>query len=82
MKVELLYFVGCPNQEDAEQMVREVAAEIGHPVSIDRVLIEDETAATALQFAGSPTIRVDGMDGRTRVAAAGRRPVRLPCLQH
>lgn len=62
MKVELLYFDGCPNHVAAEQLVQAVAAELDLPVAVDRVLVEDHPTADQLRFTGSPTVRVDGVD--------------------
>jgi len=62
MKIELLYFEGCPSYRVAENSLREVLAEAGLMDLID--MIEIKTAADAQQwrFLGSPTIRFDGVD--------------------
>ena len=62
MKVELLYFEGCPNADLAEQDLRQALIEEGSSVEIVPVLVEDDEDAQKLQFAGSPTIRIDGED--------------------
>ena len=62
MKIEVLYFDGCPNHEalvpHLEQLLR--SAEL--PVRIALRRITDEEAAQRERFLGSPTVRVDGRD--------------------
>jgi hypothetical protein len=62
MKVELLWFDGCPNHEKAEAMVRQVASGLGVTVDIERIEVPDEETGVAYCFPGSPTIRVEGVD--------------------
>ena len=62
MKVELLYFDGCPSHEQLrprlEQLVR--AAGVTEPVELRAVESDDD--ALRVRFLGSPTVRVDGRD--------------------
>lgn len=60
IKVELLYFDGCPSFERALPKVRVLAAEVGAEVELRRV--ETPEAAEAERFLGSPTVRVNGRD--------------------
>lgn len=62
MKIEILYFEGCPNHEPADRAVREVLAEIGVEADVAHVDVPDEATAKLVKFPGSPTIRVDGED--------------------
>ena len=62
MKIEILYFDGCPNHDVADQRVREVIAELGIQAQVAHVNVKDESTAQEVQFPGSPTIRVDGTD--------------------
>jgi hypothetical protein len=59
VKVEILYFDGCPSWQDALVNLREV---LGDTQPIDLIRIETPEEAQAEQFAGSPTIRIDGRD--------------------
>jgi copper chaperone CopZ len=68
MKIEILYFDGCPNHLPAVERINEVLKEEGIAAEIAEVKVEDETAARAIGFLGSPSIRVDGCD----VEAAAR----------
>jgi hypothetical protein len=62
MRVELLYFDGCPSYERFLPRLRELVAqaEIAEEVELRR--IESPKAAVADRFLGSPTVRVDGVD--------------------
>ncbi len=62
MKVELLYFGGCPTYEAAAENLREVLAELGTDPRVELVAVESDEEAQGLRFPGSPTIRVDGRD--------------------
>ena len=62
MKVEVLYFEGCPNYAPAMEMVRRVLAREGIDAQIVSLEIQDVETATKLRFLGSPSIRVNGMD--------------------
>lgn len=62
MKIEILYFDGCPNHALADQRVREVLNELGIQTEVVQVNVENEATAQEVQFPGSPTIRVNGVD--------------------
>jgi hypothetical protein len=61
-RVEILYFEGCPNHEDARVLVERVAAELRVQPNIELVEVADPEAAGRLRFLGSPTVRVNGSD--------------------
>ncbi len=62
MKVEVLYFDGCPTYETATKTLRAVLAEEGLESHIEFVAVNSDEEARRLRFPGSPTIRVDGKD--------------------
>jgi hypothetical protein len=62
MKVEVLYFDGCPTYETAARTLRAVLAEKGLESDIELVAVNSDEEARRLRFSGSPTIRVDGRD--------------------
>ena len=64
MKVELLYWDGCPSYPEARELLEEV---VGDAAEIEVREVTSEAEAEELRFPGSPTIRVDGRD----VDAAG-----------
>lgn len=67
MKVELLYWDGCPSVAEARDLLAKALAERGivQPIVEREILTHDE--AVAARFPGSPTILIDGVD----VDAAG-----------
>ena len=60
MKVEVLYFDGCPNHEALLPHLRELVNSAG--ASIELIRVEDAHAAERERFLGSPTVRIDGED--------------------
>ena len=62
MKVEVLYFDGCPTYETATKTLRKVLSEEGLESDIEFVAVNTDEQARRLRFPGSPTIRVDGED--------------------
>ncbi len=62
MKVELLWFDGCPNHEAAETLLRSVLAEHSVDAAVDRIEVPDEATGIRVRFPGSPTIRINGRD--------------------
>jgi hypothetical protein len=62
MKVEILYFEGCPNHNPASDRVLEVIRDEGISAKVSEIEVPDEATAKALGFLGSPTIRINGVD--------------------
>ena len=62
MKICFLYYEDCPSHEQALARLRQVMEEEGIQAEIEVIKVETEEQAQALQFIGSPTIRVDGRD--------------------
>lgn len=63
MRVEILYFDGCPNWQECGERVHQALAAVGiadADVRYSRITTPDEAAASA--FAGSPTVLIDGID--------------------
>ena len=61
MRIELLYFDGCPNYETLLPHLRElVGPALASAIELHR--IESEEDAWRARFLGSPTVRVDGKD--------------------
>ena len=62
MKVEVLYIADCPNHPPVVDRVREVLRSAGMSEIIEEVEVCTSAEAEALQFIGSPTVRVNGLD--------------------
>ncbi len=62
MKVEILYFDGCPSYWEAQATLEEVLSEEGVSAEVGLVAVNTDEEAQRLRFPGSPTIRVDGED--------------------
>jgi hypothetical protein len=63
MRVELLWWEGCPSHPEALEQLKQVLREEGlDPESVERVEIVSDEQAERERFFGSPTIRIDGED--------------------
>ena len=62
MKIEVLYFDGCPNHLPAMEIVRETLNSLGRKEEIHQVEIRTPAEAEEMGFVGSPSIRIDGAD--------------------
>jgi len=80
MTIQVFYFNGCPNSDPTLALVQEVAAELGIEVPIEAIEVQDADAAARLQFLGSPTVRVSGID--IEPAARGSRDYALACRRY
>lgn len=62
MKIEFLYFDGCPNHETALTNLKEVLSEADITGEIEIINIEKPEDVTKHRFLGSPSIRIDNKD--------------------
>ncbi len=76
MRIELLYWSGCPSHPKALRELRDALA--SSALDPDSVIVREvasEQDAQAEQFVGSPTIRINGVD----VLPSGDEPFGLTC---
>ncbi len=62
MKIELLYFDGCPNYEPTKRLIEEAVKDEDLNANIQEIAVNSSQEAMALRFLGSPTVRVNGRD--------------------
>jgi hypothetical protein len=62
VKLEVLYFDGCPGHEALMPRLRELMARAGIDAPIEVKHVESAEAAERERFLGSPTLRVNGQD--------------------
>lgn len=62
MKVEILYFDGCPSHEAVMPRLRQLMDGAGVQAQVELTRVESTEAAEHERFLGSPTLRVDGQD--------------------
>lgn len=76
MRVELLYFDGCPNWTVAdERLAQAIQKSERTDITVTRSTVESAEEAEADGFTGSPTVRIDGHDP----FAIGNEQVGLAC---
>ena len=62
VRVELLYFEGCPNWQRTLATVQRLIRELGVEAQVVTVRVNDAADADRRRFLGSPTVRVEGRD--------------------
>jgi hypothetical protein len=62
MRIEVLYFDGCPGHEAFLPRLRELLAEAGVHAPVELRRVQSDAKARRERFLGSPTLRVDGVD--------------------
>lgn len=62
MKVEVLYFEGCPNHVPTVKRVRETLNGLGLPDDVHEIEVDAYEKAQASGFLGSPSVRINGVD--------------------
>ncbi len=62
MRVELLYFDGCPSHERLLPRLSELVAGADPDAGVELRRVESIEAAERERFLGSPTVRIDGVD--------------------
>jgi len=62
VKIEVLYFDGCPKHEALLPRLRELLEQAHAAGPVELVEVADDDAAQSQRFLGSPTLRVDGRD--------------------
>ena len=80
MKIEVLYFEGCPNHLPTMEMVREALDSLGRKDPIHKIEVRTQAEAEAIRFLGSPSIRINGCDIEPRARTA--RDLGLSCRNY
>jgi hypothetical protein len=62
MRVELLWWEGCPSYPETLSDLERGLAEEGVEAEVESVEVTSDEQAEAERFPGSPTIRIDGED--------------------
>jgi hypothetical protein len=71
MRIEVLYFDGCPNHKPAVERVQELLRDEGISAEVLEVNVREPSVAQELGFLGSPTVRVNGQDVEPEARTAG-----------
>jgi hypothetical protein len=62
MKIDLLYFDGCPSWQNALANLQTTLKEDGLAIPINLVNVKSDREATDQRFLGSPSFQVNGID--------------------
>ena len=77
MKVEVLYFKGCPNHLPTVERVLETLRGMGLHEKIREIEVDSQDKAEVTAFLGSPSVRINGVD--VEPSARGVRAFGLTC---
>jgi hypothetical protein len=76
MRVELLWWEGCPSYPETLEDLERILREEGVDAEVELVEVESDDQALSERFPGSPTIRIDGEDA---LAPGDGEPFSLTC---
>ena len=62
IKVEFLYFNGCPGHESAFALLLDVLEQEDLEIEVSRINVTGPEVVEEHRFIGSPSIRIDGVD--------------------
>jgi hypothetical protein len=62
LKIDLLYFDGCPSWQQALANLETVIHEENLDVTVNRIDVRSDQEAVQYRFLGSPSFKVDGVD--------------------
>ena len=62
MKIELLYFDGCPSWQTGLQNLKSALQLEGIEAEVNLINVQDEADAIRLEFLGSPSFRVNNVE--------------------
>lgn len=62
MRIDLLYFQGCPHVDAARTQLGRALAQAGLPSEWNELDVRDASTPPALRGYGSPSILIDGVD--------------------
>ena len=77
MKIEILYFAGCPNHHPAIARVTDILRQEAVTAELVEIEVKDASTAQQVEFLGSPSIRIDGRD--VELAARSSRAFGFSC---
>jgi hypothetical protein len=80
MQIEVLYFEDCPNHLPTVERIDAVLREESCSADVREVLVPDVQTAQRVNFLGSPTVRVNGID--IEPAALDRKDFGLMCRRY
>ncbi len=62
IQIQILFSEGCVHTPSTIDLVKSVASELSAEIDLQMVQVTDAEQAEALDYPGSPTVRIDGQD--------------------
>ena len=75
IKIQVLYILDCPWCVKTKELIRENLKELKAKADIEEILIDSDKKARKYNFAGSPTVRINGKDIQKEISKSRC----LPC---
>jgi glutaredoxin len=60
--VQILFSEGCPHTSATIELIKNMSQEMKLDIALEPIQIDDQKQARELNFLGSPTIRINGVD--------------------
>ena len=80
MQIDVLYFEECPNHLPTVERINAILREERCSAEVREILVPDVETAQRVNFLGSPTVRVNGID--IEPAAQNRKDFDLMCRRY
>jgi hypothetical protein len=62
INVQVLFADGCPHASSTIEMIKDVSAKLKLDILLESIRVADQEHAREINFLGSPTIRINGLD--------------------
>ena len=62
MRIQVLYFAGCPHSDETFELVRRIARSPRQGTLVEKIEVTSGEDAARLRFLGSPTVQINGID--------------------
>ncbi len=62
INVQVLFSAGCPHTPATIELINHVSKKLKLDVHLESIQVDDQKQAQEINFLGSPTIRINGLD--------------------
>ena len=62
ISVQVLFSDGCPHASSTIELIKDVSTKLKLDIVLESIRVDDREHAREINFLGSPTIRINGLD--------------------